>query len=202
MHCLGVFNGPVGLSCRCLSKPSPHLQSKQVFRRPLRQTCVRPRAAEEDKHREQSDESTESLFMKELRRRGMQNSDGSNKQSADRGSRGPSTSTSAPDRPPTMRGRGRPVDSPPPSQLDISRQLNSEGLEGLPARASLLLRLGGTFFLGFLPVILVVALIFGGIYLFEGSRFIHGGRQSSMPEFINPDILLAEPGAERRVPYN
>ncbi len=38
-------------------------------------------------------------------------------------------------------------------------------LQGLPARASLLLRLGGSFFLGFVPFILVVGLLFGGIYL-------------------------------------
>ncbi|KAK9862925.1 hypothetical protein WJX84_003937 [Apatococcus fuscideae] len=188
---------PVCASCQYF-KVSRTPQSATANRLPKRRKLCTPRAAEDNKHSEQSDESTESLFMKELRRRGYQNSDGTNKKGDS--SRGPATSTSAPDRPPIM--RGRPANNPPRSQLDVSRQLNSEGLEGLPGRASVLLRLGLTFFLGFAPFILVVGLLFGGIYLFEGSRFIHGGRPGQMPEYINPDILLAEPAKDQpRVPY-
>jgi hypothetical protein len=64
--------------------------------------------------------------------------------------------------------------SPPPQayppepsqtpQLDRSRQLNSEGLEGLIPRASVLLQVGVTFFLGFLPLIAIVGGLFGALY--------------------------------------
>ena len=39
--------------------------------------------------------------------------------------------------------------------------MQSEGLEGLPGRAKDLLTLGSTFFLSFLPIGAVVAVIFG-----------------------------------------
>jgi hypothetical protein len=56
---------------------------------------------------------------------------------------------------------GQPSQTP---QLDRSRQLNSEGLEGLIPRARVLLQVGVTFFLGFLPFIAVVGGLFGALY--------------------------------------
>lgn len=63
--------------------------------------------------------------------------------------------------PPETRQPAEPSQTP---QLDRSRALNSEGLEGLIPRASLLLRTGGTFFLAFLPFILLASLLFVGMY--------------------------------------
>ena len=93
-------------------------------------------------------------------------------------------------------GQGkRPVAAPPkfsedfqtPPQLEKSRQLNSEGLEGLPARATELLRLGTSFFLSFGPFIAAVILSFAAIYFIFGDAFLHSGRPSvSSPVFPEP----------------
>ena len=45
-------------------------------------------------------------------------------------------------------------------QLDRSRALNSEGLEGLIPRATLLIQTGGSFFLAFLPFMLIASILF------------------------------------------
>lgn len=62
--------------------------------------------------------------------------------------------------PPSFAGRNDEV----PPQLQKSRELNSEGLEGLFPRASALLQLGVSFFLAFGPFIVAVVLAFGAIY--------------------------------------
>lgn len=49
-------------------------------------------------------------------------------------------------------------------QFERSRKLNSEGLDGLPSRASSLLQLGSTFFLSFAPLITIVLGGVGGLY--------------------------------------
>jgi hypothetical protein len=49
-------------------------------------------------------------------------------------------------------------------QLDRSRALNSEGLEGLVPRASLLLQTGVTFVTGFVPLIGLTIALFVGMY--------------------------------------
>lgn len=51
-----------------------------------------------------------------------------------------------------------------PPQLQKSRELNSEGLEGLVPRGSQLLQLGLSFFLAFGPFIAVVLAAFGVVY--------------------------------------
>lgn len=65
-----------------------------------------------------------------------------------------------------------------PPQLARSRALASEGLEGLPSRASQLLQLGATFWIG--PVAALVFAVslaaFAALYLSLGDRFLHGGR--------------------------
>lgn len=55
------------------------------------------------------------------------------------------------------------VNDPPP-QLQRSRELNSEGLEGLIPRGSQLLQLGISFFLAFGPFILFVVISFTLLY--------------------------------------
>ncbi len=117
-------------------------------------------------------ESTESLFVKELRRRGLESNQSSGASEA--------PASSEADRPLT------------PPQLAKSRALGAEGLEvqpyaprvgcaplprrpgltpaarprpqGLLPRAKDLLKLGGSFFLGFGPIILLLVLLAAGTY--------------------------------------
>ncbi|GFP88657.1 hypothetical protein PHJA_001009400 [Phtheirospermum japonicum] len=79
-------------------------------------------------------------------------------------------------------------------QREKSMALNSEGLEGLIPRAKLLLTLGGTFFLAFWPLILVTVTFFSALYLYFGPEFIHDGSDSpiALPQYIDPYELLEE----------
>ena len=74
-------------------------------------------------------------------------------------------------------------------QLDKSRALQSEGLEGLPDRARELLTLGSTFFLAFLPLGTVVAVIFATLAFGLGDSFVRQGG-SAPPPYVDPDELL------------
>lgn len=77
--------------------------------------------------------------------------------------------------PRTQSSWGAAPDVPP--QLARSRALASEGLEGLPKRASQLLILGATFWLG-LPALVALLVSLGvsaSLYSSLGERFIHGG---------------------------
>ncbi|KAK9822666.1 hypothetical protein WJX81_006478 [Elliptochloris bilobata] len=117
-------------------------------------------------------ESTESLFVRELKRRGLE----SNQVSA------------AADAPPSTEAN-QPLTPP---QLAKSRALACEGLEGLLPRAQELVKLGGSFFLGFGPLILLLVLLSAGTYAVLGNSFIHGGRSSYTPR-VDPYELLAHP---------
>lgn len=76
-------------------------------------------------------------------------------------------------------------------------------VQGLIPRGSELLKLGLSFFLAFIPFILVISLAFGGIYAVFGDSFVHGGAPSSgPPPYIDPDMLLAEPTADPMVPLD
>jgi hypothetical protein len=56
-------------------------------------------------------------------------------------------------------------------------------------------------FLGFLPFLLAVSLVFSGIYLALGEKFIHGGtQQRSLPSYVDPYDLLSEPTVDPTVP--
>lgn len=110
----------------------------------------------------------------------------------------PSTSTEKPaaqpaaaaSEPPRQAYKDAPSSTP---QLDKGRALSSEGLEGLIPRARILLQLGVTFFLGFLPFIAVVGGLFGALYFGFGDQFIHGGEASqSVPAYVDPYALLLE----------
>lgn len=98
----------------------------------------------------------ESLFAKELAKRGI-----SSTSVDDDGAAVEASGRSLP--PPQLaQQKAAPSDTP---QLEKSRALNSEGLEGLIPRASVLIRLGGGFFLGFVPFILLVSMLFVGMYV-------------------------------------
>ncbi|XP_022942491.1 uncharacterized protein LOC111447509 isoform X3 [Cucurbita moschata] len=80
------------------------------------------------------------------------------------------------------------------NQMERSMQLNSEGLEGLIPRAKLLLTLGGTFFLGFWPLIVITVSLFFALYFFFGSSFVHDGTQTppSPPPYVYPYAPLED----------
>lgn len=98
----------------------------------------------------------ESLFAKELAKRGISGS------SIDDSGSSPEAPARSSPPPQLAQKEATPSETP---QLDRSRALNSEGLEGLIPRASILLRLGGSFFLGFVPFILLVSALFVGLYV-------------------------------------
>ena len=86
-------------------------------------------------------------------------------------------------------------------QLQRSRNLNSEGLEGLIPRASQLLQLGASFAFAFGPFILFVLVAFGLVYSVFGDLFVHTGSPSSgAPEYIDPMELLREPTVDPMIP--
>lgn len=78
--------------------------------------------------------------------------------------------------PPPPFARGAATDEVPP-QLQRSRALNSEGLEGFLPRASELLKLGLSFFLAFGPFIVAVALAFTAIYAVSAQRCNSNARE-------------------------
>lgn len=99
--------------------------------------------------------------------------------------------------------------TPPPlfqndttDQLERSRKLNSEGLEGLIPRASALAQLGLSFFLAFGPFIVAVILASAAIYAVFGDNFVHGGRPSTSfsPPQYDPLELLNEPTVDPMIP--
>uniref|UniRef100_A0ACD5TYI4 Uncharacterized protein n=1 Tax=Avena sativa TaxID=4498 RepID=A0ACD5TYI4_AVESA len=79
-------------------------------------------------------------------------------------------------------------------QRERSMALNSEGLEGLVPRAKVLVSLGGTFFLAFGPLIIVTVSLFAGLYLYFGQSFIHDGSNKPVtpPPYIDPYELLED----------
>ncbi|OMO63409.1 hypothetical protein COLO4_32478 [Corchorus olitorius] len=80
------------------------------------------------------------------------------------------------------------------NQREESMKLNSEGLEGLVPRAKLLLTLGGTFFLSFWPLIIATVASFSALYLYFGPSFVHDGSNTpiSPPQYIDPYTLLED----------
>lgn len=80
------------------------------------------------------------------------------------------------------------------NQRERSLSLNSEGLEGLIPRAKVLLTLGGTYFLAFWPLILVTVASFSAVYLYFGPKFVHDAttRQVYLPKYVDPYALLED----------
>ena len=131
-----------------------------------------------------SSPSAESLFARELAKRGMVN-----------GATTPTSSREWEDTTPTP--SRNPFERPLPTgdasrQFQKSRALASEGLEGFIPRATELIKLGFMSTAAFAPWILIVALATMTVSVSMGDKFIHGGKPDSIPEYIDPDALLAE----------
>jgi len=97
---------------------------------------------------------------------------------------------------PSARRRAREDD-----QLARSRALQSEGLEGFPARATELLKTGFAVFLGFGPFVAAISVVFCVTYLVFGSDFIHAGEGYGAPAFVPAEVLLGEPTVDPMVPF-
>ncbi|KAE8663763.1 Pyruvate kinase family protein isoform 1 [Hibiscus syriacus] len=140
---------------------------------------------------QEGEESPESLFMKELKRRGMTPAslleDG--KKANYEMKIGEETTSFS-----TTNAVSTDYEKSLSNQRQRSMDLNSEGLEGLVPRAKLLLTLGGTFFLGFWPLILSTIIFFSALYLYFGLSFIHDGSKTpvSPPPYIDPYALLED----------
>lgn len=153
------------------------------------------------------DSSIESLFAKELQRRGMSmDEDGDTPATAD--TKGAFSSSAA--KSPFAPSKQASSTSVPPApkllaesdQRARSMALVNEGLEGLIPRASQLVQLGLSVALGFLPLVLAFSLAFGSIYAFYGNSFVHGGDRIVQPrQYLDPDVLLNEPTVDPMVPF-
>ncbi|ONH92041.1 hypothetical protein PRUPE_8G151000 [Prunus persica] len=168
---------------------SSYRGSGYYLRRRLRVCCK----AQEGDNKSNGEEPPESLFMKELRRRGMTPT--SLLEEKERIEYGANDEMGKEDRGFSTRNAvSTEIEKSLANQRERSMQLNSEGLEGLIPRARLLLTIGGTFFLGFWPLILITVALFSALYLYFGSTFIHDGSSSpiSPPQYIDPYELLED----------
>uniref|UniRef100_A0A453HYZ7 Tubulin alpha-6 chain n=1 Tax=Aegilops tauschii subsp. strangulata TaxID=200361 RepID=A0A453HYZ7_AEGTS len=145
--------------------PSPSLRPRGRRMLRLRVRC-RIDGDEGGGARGSEEDEPESLFAKELRKRGV----GAAAAEFERAASGAD------------------------GQRERSVALNSEGLEGLVPRAKLLLSLGGTFFLAFGPLIIVTVSLFAGLYLYFGQSFVHDGSKKPVapPPYIDPYELLED----------
>lgn len=130
-------------------------------------------------------ESTEEMFEKELRKRGLKFQDGQLVQKDGTPVEDEQRSFPSFRRPDQSRNQ-----SGATGQLERSRQLNREGLEGLIPRVSQLVQLGGSFWLAFWPFIAAIAASFAALYLFTGSGFIHNGEsRMAIPEYLPRELF-------------
>jgi len=138
------------------------------------------------------DEPPESLFMKELKRRGMTPTSllQDYEVDVDEIKTGKESATSISKTTATTPA----FDQSLLNQRERSLALNSEGLEGLIPRAKVLLTIGGTFFLGFWPLIVLTIGAFSALYLYFGADFVHDGSRTpvSPPPYIDPYALLED----------
>ncbi|KAL2632816.1 hypothetical protein R1flu_004295 [Riccia fluitans] len=163
------------------------------------------------------DDPVETLFMRELRRRGL-SSDGKGSAGTDTRTKpteddentpGPTDRWWSPEDDPKAKSPPQWTASSRDDQLKRSRALNSEGLEGLIPRASELLKLGGSFWIVFWPLILASLATFITLYVYFGSNFLHAGSsiyQGGRPPYVEPyqlleeEVIPSEIGPDR-VPY-
>ncbi|GMI74615.1 hypothetical protein like AT1G50020 [Hibiscus trionum] len=173
-------------------------RSFRSWRRQISRICC---AAQEGDNKNKGEEAPESLFMKELKRRGMTpNSllEDTKKPRLDEemkvGEEGGSVSK--------RNAVSTEFEKSLANQRERSMELNSEGLEGLIPRAKLLLTLGGTFFLSFGPLILATIAFFSALYLYFGPSFIHDASKTSIapPEYIDPYTLLEDERISQTAP--
>lgn len=159
------------------------------------------------------EEPPETLFMKELKRRGMTPAsllEESDKNPYGTGSTETTTREEGNEGFASRNGRRIFTGIDDRNQVDQrarSMALNSEGLEGLIPRARVLLTLGGTFFFVFWPLILATVAFFSAVYIYFGPSFIHGGnKQVAQPTYIDPYKLLEDDdiltqSSSPRIPY-
>ncbi|KAL1192593.1 hypothetical protein V5N11_008664 [Cardamine amara subsp. amara] len=154
--------------------------------------CVRVYSSSlNDDNHSKGEEPPESLFMKELKRRGMtptsllQDYEVDQEEIKSGKETGNSSKTTA---------TTPAFDQSLLNQRERSLALNSEGLEGLIPRAKILLTIGGTFFLGFWPLIVLTLGAFSALYLYFGADFVHDGSRTSVspPPYIDPYALLED----------
>nr|GEW48951.1 homeobox protein like [Tanacetum cinerariifolium] len=155
--------------------------------------AVKCKAQNTDDSDSKGEEPTESLFMKELKRRGMtptslleeswstlKDENVTYKEEDGGFSNRNAVSTD--------------LEKSLLNQRERSISLNSEGLEGLIPRAKVLLTLGGTYFVAFWPLILVTVASFSAVYLYFGPKFVHDAttRQVYLPKYVDPYALLED----------
>ncbi|XP_004289708.1 PREDICTED: uncharacterized protein LOC101309594 [Fragaria vesca subsp. vesca] len=200
MASLQIFKStlsPSPVSQSCFTGKSRWVLSEIKFsgcyymrRRRFRVCCK----AQEADNKSNGEEPPESLFMKELRRRGM--SPTSLLEEAERTEHGINDERGKEDRGFSSRNAvSTEVEKSLANQRERSMQLNSEGLEGLIPRGRLLLTLGGTFFLAFWPFIVISVALFAALYLYFGPTFIHDANNRlpiSPPQYIDPYELLED----------
>lgn len=169
---------------------SKKLSLRILIRRRLSVSCN----VKDGDNQSNGEEPAESLFMKELKRRGMSPASLLEEKTKS-GYVGQETTSREED---GGFSRANAVSTNPERNLTNQREksmaLNSEGLEGLIPRARLLLTLGGTFFLGFWPLILITFAFFSTLYLYFGPNFVHDASNTRVtpPEYIDPYQLLEE----------
>ncbi|KAM0951581.1 hypothetical protein DsansV1_C03g0027101 [Dioscorea sansibarensis] len=149
----------------------------------------------------EGEERPESLFMKELKRRGMTPTSLLEEREAEVEEEGGVGE----------RGRGKRRNGVAEAdfskavlnQREKSMALNSEGLEGLIPRAKLLLTIGGTFFLGFWPLILITVSSFAALYFYFGPSFVHDASKitATPPPYVDPYTLLEDERLSQVAPY-
>lgn len=152
---------------------------------------------EEGENESSAEEPPESLFMKELKRRGMTPT--SLLEDSNRTLYGPGENEiKVKEDGGSISKRNGVVSADYEKSLANQRErsmaLNSEGLEGLIPRAKLLVTLGGTFFLGFWPLILVIVAFSASLYFYFGPSFVHDASKMSVapPPYIDPYTLLED----------
>ncbi|XP_043709312.1 uncharacterized protein LOC122658422 isoform X2 [Telopea speciosissima] len=150
-----------------------------------------------------SEEPPESLFMKELKRRGMNPT--SLLEDSNRSMYGQDEERKLEEDGRSSSQRNAvlsDVEKSLSNQRERSMALNSEGPEGLIPRAKLLLTLGGTFFLGFWPLILVTVTFFSALYFYFGPSFVHDASKTpiSLPSYVDPYALLEDGRISKSAP--
>ncbi|RDX76136.1 hypothetical protein CR513_43908, partial [Mucuna pruriens] len=141
------------------------------------------------------EEPPESLFMKELKRRGMTPTSLLDDYKQSNYELDEEVYVNEEDRGfPKRNAVSTNVERSLDNQRERSMALNSEGLEGLIPRAKLLLTIGGTFFLGFWPLILVIVATFSALYFYFGPTFVHDASKMAIspPQYVDPYALLED----------
>ncbi|XP_058190504.1 uncharacterized protein LOC131307822 isoform X2 [Rhododendron vialii] len=156
---------------------------------------------QEGDNKTNGEEPPESLFMKELRKRGMTPT--SLLEETDRSVKDEEIKLKEEEGGYSKRNAvSTDYEKSLSNQRERSMALNSEGLEGLIPRAKLLLSTGGTFFLGFGPLILITVASFSALYLYFGPTFVHDASKIPItpPQYIDPYVLLEDERISQMAP--